>query len=406
MPCCWCSTRRERARAGRPVHRGARARRPAARRDRPQQGRRDDARRRSPSASPRWRGSATSTRSIRSARSRATGSTRCATSSSRCCRRGPPYFPEAARTDQPASFRIAELIRERALALTREEVPHALAVTVDELLPPRGARAGRVHAVIAVETESQQRMLIGKGGSMVRAIGRCVASGHRAARRRIDLPRSHGQGPPRLAGRRVAGRSARGRRPVRPGELSKALEPTLLRPNALASEIDDAVHARRARARRLRRRVPVLGHLRALAARRQRRARVRGDRASVRRRERGREDRRRRRGGARRRARHRGRRLARGARERRLPGGARRARQRRARRALGARRRARARGARELLPRGSRAAAGRRASSRARASTARRPRPASARRVRPSTSCACCARSFRRAAWSRPRAAS
>jgi GTPase len=90
---------------------------------------------------------------------------------------GPPYFPEAARTDQPASFRIAELIRERALALTREEVPHALAVTVDELLPPKGQRAGRVHAVIAVETESQQRMLIGRGGSMVRSIGRSARPG-------------------------------------------------------------------------------------------------------------------------------------------------------------------------------------------------------------------------------------
>ncbi len=67
---------------------------------------------------------------------------------------------------------------------------------------------------------------------------------------------------------------------------------------------------------------------------------------------------------------------------------------------------ARAGGARELLPRGSSAAAGRRASSRARGWTARRPRPASARRVRPSMRCGCCARSFRRAAWSRPRAAS
>jgi GTP-binding protein Era len=90
---------------------------------------------------------------------------------------GPAYFPEEARTDQPASFRIAELIRERALALTREEVPHALAVTVDELLPPKGSKAGRVHAVIAVETESQQRMLIGHGGSMGRAIGRSARPG-------------------------------------------------------------------------------------------------------------------------------------------------------------------------------------------------------------------------------------
>jgi GTPase len=90
---------------------------------------------------------------------------------------GPAYFPEAARTDQPASFRIAELIRERALALTREELPHALAVTVDEIVAPRNGKAGRVQAVIAVETESQQRMVIGRGGSMVRAIGRSARPG-------------------------------------------------------------------------------------------------------------------------------------------------------------------------------------------------------------------------------------
>jgi GTP-binding protein Era len=90
---------------------------------------------------------------------------------------GPAYFPGEARTDQPVEFRIAELIRERALALTREELPHALAVTVDEIVRPRASRSGRVQAVIAVETESQQRMVIGRGGSMVRAIGRGARPG-------------------------------------------------------------------------------------------------------------------------------------------------------------------------------------------------------------------------------------
>jgi GTP-binding protein Era len=90
---------------------------------------------------------------------------------------GPAYFPDEARTDQPVEFRIAELIRERALALTREELPHALAVTVDEIVRPRSSRSGRVQAVIAVETESQQRMVIGRGGSMVRAIGRGARPG-------------------------------------------------------------------------------------------------------------------------------------------------------------------------------------------------------------------------------------
>jgi GTPase len=78
---------------------------------------------------------------------------------------GPRYFGEGEETDLPLESRIAELIREQALALTREEVPHALEVEVEEI------EEGRVHARLFVETESQKGILVGRGGGMVKEIG-------------------------------------------------------------------------------------------------------------------------------------------------------------------------------------------------------------------------------------------
>ena len=78
---------------------------------------------------------------------------------------GPLYFDEGEATDLPLEARISELVREQALALTREEVPHAIGVEIEEL------DESRVHAVLFVETESQKGILIGKGGSMIKAIG-------------------------------------------------------------------------------------------------------------------------------------------------------------------------------------------------------------------------------------------
>ena len=80
---------------------------------------------------------------------------------------GPRYFEEGQRTDLPLEARIAEIVREKALELTREEVPHAISVEVDEL----DAEAGRVSAQVWVETESQKGIVVGKGGAMIRAIG-------------------------------------------------------------------------------------------------------------------------------------------------------------------------------------------------------------------------------------------
>jgi GTPase len=78
---------------------------------------------------------------------------------------GPAYFPTEQRTDLDPELQIAELIREKALQLTREEVPHAISVEVDELAEKV------VRATIFVETESQKQIVIGKGGSIVKQIG-------------------------------------------------------------------------------------------------------------------------------------------------------------------------------------------------------------------------------------------
>jgi GTPase len=78
---------------------------------------------------------------------------------------GPAYFAAGEHSDLPLELRVAELVREQALALTREEVPHAITVEVEEIV------GGRVAASVLVETSSQKQILVGKGGAMVKAIG-------------------------------------------------------------------------------------------------------------------------------------------------------------------------------------------------------------------------------------------
>ena len=75
------------------------------------------------------------------------------------------YFPPEQTTDLTLEERVGEVIREKALHLTREEVPHAVYVEVDEI----GERA--VRATVYVETESQKGILVGKRGQMIREIG-------------------------------------------------------------------------------------------------------------------------------------------------------------------------------------------------------------------------------------------
>jgi len=78
---------------------------------------------------------------------------------------GPAYFPEGERTDLAVEVQVAELIREKALHATREELPHAISVEIEELTEKV------VRAIVYVETESQKQIVIGKGGSLIRRIG-------------------------------------------------------------------------------------------------------------------------------------------------------------------------------------------------------------------------------------------
>ena len=79
---------------------------------------------------------------------------------------GPLYFPQEQRSDLSLEAQIAELVREQALRLTKDEVPHAITVDVEEI------DEKVVRAAVLVETESQKQIVIGKGGAMVREIGR------------------------------------------------------------------------------------------------------------------------------------------------------------------------------------------------------------------------------------------
>ena len=90
---------------------------------------------------------------------------------------GPFYFPPEEISDQPESVRLAELVREQVLARTRQEVPHAVEVQVEEV-EDRGDLLA-VRALLWVETESQKGIVIGSGGRMIKAIGT-------AARRELE----------------------------------------------------------------------------------------------------------------------------------------------------------------------------------------------------------------------------
>src|SRR6202012_2415218 len=85
---------------------------------------------------------------------------------------GPAYYPDGELTDEPEEILMAEFIREAALDGVRDELPHSLAVLIDEVNP----REGRddlidVHAILYVERDSQKGIVIGKGGARLREVG-------------------------------------------------------------------------------------------------------------------------------------------------------------------------------------------------------------------------------------------
>jgi GTP-binding protein Era len=82
---------------------------------------------------------------------------------------GPALYPAEDVTDQPLEARLAEMVREKALQLTHQEVPHSIAVVIEEMERSEGLL--KVHATLVVERDSQKGIVIGKGGHTLKAIG-------------------------------------------------------------------------------------------------------------------------------------------------------------------------------------------------------------------------------------------
>lgn len=90
------------------------------------------------------------------------------------------YFPADQITDHPERFLVSEMIREKVLLLTREEIPHSVAVVIDSMKRDEETDKVHIRATIMVERDSQKGIIIGKGGSMLKKIGSL-------ARRDIEL---------------------------------------------------------------------------------------------------------------------------------------------------------------------------------------------------------------------------
>ncbi len=84
---------------------------------------------------------------------------------------GQPLFPEDTITDQPLRFIAAEVIREKILTRTHEEIPYSVAVVIEEFLEDPEKQRVTIRAVIYVERDSQKGIVIGKGGEMLKAVG-------------------------------------------------------------------------------------------------------------------------------------------------------------------------------------------------------------------------------------------
>ncbi len=85
---------------------------------------------------------------------------------------GPKYYPDEYITDQPERFLVSELIREKVFHLTHQEVPYAVAVTIDKFEEKPEKNRIDIEATIHVERDSQKGIVIGKGGRMLKEIGR------------------------------------------------------------------------------------------------------------------------------------------------------------------------------------------------------------------------------------------
>ena len=84
---------------------------------------------------------------------------------------GPMYYPEDQILDLPERFVVAEIIREKVLLKTKEEIPHSVAVTIESFKEKNKGNLVEINATIIVERPSQKMIIIGKGGQMIKSIG-------------------------------------------------------------------------------------------------------------------------------------------------------------------------------------------------------------------------------------------
>ena len=85
---------------------------------------------------------------------------------------GPMYYPEDQLLDQPIRFVVAEMIREKVLLKTKEEVPHSVAIMIEKYVEPKNDNGiVQIYAAIIVERQSQKKIIIGKNGSLIKEIG-------------------------------------------------------------------------------------------------------------------------------------------------------------------------------------------------------------------------------------------
>ncbi|MDD9147583.1 MULTISPECIES: GTPase Era [unclassified Sporolactobacillus] len=84
---------------------------------------------------------------------------------------GPKYYPDDQVTDHPERFIVSELIREKILQMTRDEVPHSIAVIIEQMKHDKDRGIVDIQATIVVERPSQKGIIIGKAGSMLKKIG-------------------------------------------------------------------------------------------------------------------------------------------------------------------------------------------------------------------------------------------
>ena len=85
---------------------------------------------------------------------------------------GPMYYPKDQLSDHPEQFIISEIIREKVLMLTKEEVPHSIACVIENFkVDEENPNLVNINAVIVVERDSQKKIIIGKSGKMIKEIG-------------------------------------------------------------------------------------------------------------------------------------------------------------------------------------------------------------------------------------------